>query len=243
MTRLLLMALLVGCGAADDPALPPPDPDGVPTALAAAQPEPLVDLVEDTRELVPGDGLCPLVEVDGPREIWTGGCVMDDGAVVEGVLSRYDGPEGLWIAAEGFSVRAEGELIFAFDGAVETFGEGDLLYVDAAASLCGVGALGCEDGPWSLDLAFSLYPFGSYPAAYDATVSGVIALPGEASTAVEGTWSVDAATCAAEATSGQFALRHRERHAIELNGASSCDGCAAWFVQGVEVGQLCGLGR
>lgn len=241
MKLLAVIALLAGCATAPPAEVVPPDPLPVTDALSAAQPEPLVELVDDTRSVIPVEGDCPAIDADESREVWQGGCTQSDGTVLEGQLVRYDGPEGSWVAAEGFSVRQDGELLLYLDGAIELYGEDDLLSVDAAASLCGVGTP-CADGLVTVDLSFSLYPLVNYPSAYDATVSGVVAMAGDAPTSVDATWSIDDALCATEPVSGLFTLRHGERQALEMDGASRCDGCAGWSVQGLSVGDFCGVG-
>ena len=245
MTRAIPIAaaagLLAGCADVPPVTAVPPDAGVVTDALIGAQPEPLVDLVEDTAAFLPLDAGCPTVELDGDRERFSGGCALADGTEVLGSLTRYDDGDAAWLAGDGFALRQDGETTLFFDGAVELQREGDLLYVEAATTMCGAGSLDCADGVVRLDLSFTLFPVGNYPASYDATVSGVVSVAGEAPIAVEGAWSIDGAACENEPASGIFALRRGEAHALELDGADACDGCAAWAVQGVSAGSFCDI--
>lgn len=240
MGQVLLLVALVGC---DTPEVAPaeaPDASALGPALAAARVEPLVDLVEDPRETLSVEDDCPIVEVlDDQRERWTGGCALSDGTLIDGRLTRYDGPEGAWVAADGFSMRQDGDLLLYLDGAIELYGEGDEVTLDAAASLCGFGAT-CAAGLLTVDLSFTLFPLAHYPATYDATVAGVVGSDGGAPIALDGAWSVDDATCSSEPASGLFTLRRGERQALELDGGVDCDGCVRWSVQGLTVGEYCG---
>lgn len=242
MRLSLPLVLLIGCGSPEPAPLASPDGAALSPALAAARVEPLVDLVEDPREALGVEADCPSVEVlDASRELWIGGCAMSDGTIVSGLLTRYDGPEGAWVAAEGFSMRQDDELLLYLDGAVELTGEGDEVTLDAAASLCGFGGP-CSDGLLTLDLSFTLFPLASYPLTYDATVTGVVASDGGAPIALDGAWSIDEPSCASEPASGLFTLRRGERQALELDGGVDCDGCVRWSVQGLPVGEYCGAG-
>lgn len=242
MARLLIIAAALGGCATNAPgSSAAPDPGVLSATLAASQPEPLVDLVLEPRETLGVEEDCPRVEiVDESRERWLGGCALSDGTVVSGELSRYSGPEGAWIAADGFSMRLDGELILYLDGAVELLEDGDQMTLDAASSLCGVG-LSCAEGIATVDLSFSLFPIATWPVDYDATVTGVVALGGTAPTAVDATWSVDEAVCPSEPVDGLFTMARGERQALSLDGEDDCDGCATWNVQGLAVGEYCGI--
>jgi hypothetical protein len=195
--------------------------------------------VEDPRAVIPTGEGCPGVEIEEAWETWRGGCALSDGTIVEGSLLRYEGPEGTWLAGDGFAVRDGAGLIFFFDGAIELLGAGDLLAVDAAASLCGADG-SCADGVAVVDLSFALYPMADFPWSYDVTVEGAVALDAGAPVAVDGTWSIDEATCAGEPASGLYAIRQGTQQALELDGGRACDSCAVWTVQGLEVGRYCG---
>ncbi len=242
MMRLGFIAgLLVGCGSTAPTDASAPDASVLVTTLAASRPEPLVELVLDPREALGVEDECPrVVEVDETQERWVGGCSLSDGTRVTGELSLYDGPEGAWVAADGFALRQDDELLLYLDGAVELFGDGDQMTLDAAASMCGVG-LSCAEGIATVDLSFSLFPLATWPVDYDATVTGVVALGGTAPTAVDATWSIDEAICASEPVDGLFTLARGERHALTLDGQEDCDGCAIWTIQGLAVGEHCGL--
>lgn len=241
MRLVFALAVLAGCGSPEPSDPSAPDPGTLAPLLAASRPEPLLDLVVDPREALGTELDCPFVEVTlEQQERWTGGCALSDGSTVEGTLTVYNGLEGAWVAADRFAIRLDGELLLYLDGALELVGEGDLVTLDAAASLCGFGS-SCTEGLTTLDLSYSLFPLGSYPALYDATVTGAVAVDGGAATAVDGTWSIDASTCASEPVSGLFTLARGERHALELDGGQRCDGCAPWSVQGLQVGEYCGL--
>ena len=225
----LALAVEPGCPRVD---VVSPDlgPEGVYVDDTAGASSPLLDL-DDTRTDEPG-----------ARELWTGGCTTSDGARVEGTLERRTLGDATWIAADGFTIRRGDDVEVYLDGAVEVFAEGDLLLVEAAASLCGTEGLSCDDGPVSVDLAWSIYPATSYPLAYDATVSGVVGDAGDAATTVQGAWTIDGAACAREPTEGSFALRTTDRHILEVDGSDACDACASWWLRGAAVTPLCGLG-
>jgi len=235
------LALLAGCDGTQPQDRAAPDPKTLAPILSVSRPESLMDLVLDTREALGAEEDCPSVTaMDEGLERWMGGCRLSDGTQVEGELTRYDGPEGVWVAADGFTLRDGAGLALYLDGAVELIGEGDQMTLDVAASLCGVG-LSCDAGVATADLSFILYPLTTWPTNYDASVTGVVALGGSAPTAVDGTWSVDVDQCSSEPVDGIFTLARGERHALTLDGQTDCDGCATWNVQGLQVGEYCGI--
>jgi hypothetical protein len=241
-----VVLLVLGC-ASEAPLLPDPDATMVEEALAATSPDALVELVERTGAYAALDIDCPIIDANedetGIAEAWVGGCALADGRSIEGTLRRFTGEDGAWIAAEEFAVRRDGELDLELRGSIELYEENDLLYIEVAGSLCGGPTWSCEDGPITLDLAYSIYPSSNFPHVYDTTVSGVVAADGAAPISVEGVWSIDDIACASEPASGTIALRRSERQALELDGQTACDGCADWVVQGVDVGPFCGLQR
>lgn len=238
--RTPLLVLLAACGDLEGQDPLPVEAQVLPVVLELTDPEPFVELVDNPRAFIPVEAGCPVIEVDGPLETWTGGCAQSDGTFIEGSLARYDSLDGAWVAASGFAVRAAAETIFALDGAIEVQSEGELLFVDAAAESCGLGDLACEDGPAKVDLAFTIYPLATWPYTYDAILSGVVALPGQPPSDVEASWTQDATRCTSEPTSGLFAVRDEVYHTLEWDGASACDSCANWMIQGVDSGRYCG---
>ncbi len=214
-------------------------------ALRAARPGPLLELADQLTTL-DSSASCPQLEVlefadDGvpTRELWAGGCLLDDGTLVEGMLTIHHMDGERWIAGDGFSMSQDGELELYLDGAIEAIEQDELLLVEAAAAWCGAPDAPCSEGPVTVDLSYSIYPASGFPDAYDVTVSGVVA-PG-APISVEGSWSVDVQTCPIEPTDGAFALQQERRHDLGLDGALQCDGCARWIVQGLAVPAYCGV--
>ena len=251
---LVPVALLMGaCGTVESPsAIGPADASLLREGLAATSPDVWIDLVEDPTDIL-GDTLdCPLYEPLSPlagdaplgevplRERWSGPCFQSDGTRVTGSLERFDDGELTWRAGQGFEMRREGELLFALDGAIELGGQGDLLLVDTTVTASGSPGADCVDGLRTLDLAWTIFPSQGYPDAYDATVSGVVGY-GASPVAIEGTWSIDTASCGTEPASGTIAVDQGWRQYIELDGAEDCDACATWVVKGVEVPEVCGL--
>ena len=157
---------------------------------------------------------------------------------MQGRLERYAGGGAAWIASEGFTVRRDGGLVFALSGAVELQEQGELALLDAAATWCGAAGPACADGPVPVDLAFTIFPLSGYPGAYDGTVTGAVGASSGVAT-VEGAWSVDQSACPVEPASGTFALRAEQRHALVMDGATACDACAAWTVDGMAAPAWC----
>jgi len=238
------LLLLSACGlSGDEPVLSDVDPVVVGDTLETARPEPLMDLIDDPGAMVGGDAGCPRVEILSVEpgvvhEQWHGGCRTQDGTTVRGRLERYDAEGTAWLASEGFTVRRDGVLVFAMSGSVELREQGELALVDAATTWCGGDGPACADGPVPVDLAFTIFPLSGYPAAYDGTVTGAVGVAAGVAT-VEGAWSVDRATCATEHASGTFAIRSDQRHALVMDGASVCDSCAAWTVDGQPAPRWC----
>lgn len=245
MRPLLALLLLPACGVPDlvEPSVEDADPAVLAETLDAARPEPLVELLDDPRALVGDDARCPLVEVLSTEpgvvhERWHGGCRTADGASIQGRLERFDGGGAAWIASEGFTVRRDGGLVFALSGAVELQEQGELALLDAATTWCGGAGPACADGPVPLDLAFTIFPLSGYPSAYDGTVTGAVGATAGVAT-VEGAWSVDLSACPVEPASGTFALRAEQRHGLVMDGATACDACAGWTVDGQPAPAWC----
>lgn len=249
-TRNFSLLLLIGCGA-EQVSHTTPDGAVVERAIRTARPGPLLELPALIRELVPAEPGCPQVEIlesvdDVPtRELWTGGCQLSDGTLIDGSLELVNQLNGAeeWLSGDAFTVTrmvaGDAELELFLDGTLEASEQQDLLLLDAAASWCGGDAAPCADGMVTVDLSYSIYPADGYPDSYDVTVSGVVA-PG-APIAVEGSWSIDLRACPGEPTDGVFALRQGERHDLTLDGSVACDACADWTVQGLPVDDYCGV--
>lgn len=226
---LLGLGLAGGCLPQAEPQAPLASPDAIGAAWSAVQPDGLVELVLSPADTLPGDDGCPILDVVDGVEVWSGGCVMMDGTVVEGSLQRFDGPDGAWVVGDRFTVLSGDGLQLYLDGAVELRGQGELILLDAAATTCGAH-VDCQDGLVSLDLRYSLRLDGQQVA--DAAVRGFVALDDDDPTAVEGAWRVAPERCELEPTDGLFAAQLDQRQALELDGDDACDGCAAWTVQG-----------
>lgn len=242
MQRLLPL-LMLGC-AVEPPPPPPVAPDAglLADALVSIQPGQVLDLVDLARSLVPADEQpatsCPAPTVTDEGQVrWAGRCVMADGTALWGELAWLEADGITWVAAENFRVWRGGSLVLAIDGAIELQEQGDLLMMDAAASFCRDD--GCATGPTIVDLTYTVFPLSDYPDAYDVTVSGAVGT-GDAPISVEGTWSVDALACPTEPASGTIAVRQSEHHVLSVDGATDCDGCGSWVVQGVQVPAWCG---
>ncbi len=267
---LFAPVFLLACGVgADDPVEAEPDDAVLAGALPGLSPQPLVDLAEDPRLQLGVDPQCggpadllladpavdgaptgspsadPLdrlsADPDGPvTEAWSSACDFGPGVELDGSLTWTHGPDGAVLVGDRAVLRRDGVVELALDGAIELLEQGDLLLVDAAASWCGPGGPACDADALTVDLSFSLFPADGYPTAYDVTVSGVVGTV-DSLVSVEGVWSVDDAACPEEPANGVVALRSGERHALELDGAERCDGCAGWSVQGLRAPAWCGL--
>jgi hypothetical protein len=245
--RLFLPALLLSaCGnpaAIDNAILVETSP--LRDTFTAISLEPLVSLVEQPLSLIETQADCPRITVlpsaeNTTHERWQGGCTLADGALVHGELEHFIGPGTEWIAGRDFRIEHGDTLRFGIDGAIEITAADALWLVDAAVALCGTHAWPCDDGVLGLDLAYTIYPAATFPNDYDTTVSGVVATETRTST-LDGAWSVDTQRCAAEPVSGLLSINQGAHHAMTLDGADACDGCAALQVQGLSVPDLCGL--
>lgn len=241
------LLLLAACGPdLEQPLAPLSAPQAVGSSWSSVQPEGLLDFVEDPSRVVPLGLACPVIDVVDGIETWTGGCALLDGTVVEGSLQRFEGPDGSWIEGEQLAVWVDDQLVTWLDGAIQLVEDGDLILLDAAATTCGAH-VDCIDGPVALDLRYTLLPL-DLPSldlglrAYDATVRGFVAPEEGDAAAVEGAWRVDLDVCEGEPVDGIFAVQLTERHTLELDGGSACDGCAERTVQGVSAGAWCDAG-
>jgi len=210
-------------------------------AIEGARPEPLLGWAIDPHAWVDTASGCPMVtqtdQGDGMLEVWEGNCVQPDGTWIEGHLQWFDGPSGAWAAGENFSVTSEDGLQRHLDGAVEIVGDGALWLAEATATACS----DCSNGTLTVDLAFTVFPAEGYPQDYDLTVSGVIAPPEDSGAiVVDGAWSIEDSTCSVEPSRGLFAIQRADHQTITLDGATACDSCAVWTVQGRDAPAYCG---
>jgi hypothetical protein len=246
MRNLLLPILLTACGtSAELSDTVQVDPQPLLDTFSAVQLEPLVGLVEQPAAVIGGQLDCPVVTTiaagnDVTHERWEGGCTLADGSVVLGEFERFDGPDAAWIAGRDFRVEQDGELRFGLDGAIEITPTDSLWLVDAAVAMCGTQTWPCSEGVLGLDLAYTIYPAASFPLDYDTTVSGMISTESNTTT-LDGAWSVDEALCPIEPTVGMLSIHGGGHHAMTLDGALACDGCAGVQVQGLAAPVLCGL--
>lgn len=216
---------------------------GADAALALAE-DPTLDedslLVDTSEQLYPSG-------TPGNATVWAGPCVLPDGAQLHGELRLERTPQGTWLSAEDFEIAEldaiSGDYVPAvqLSGSVELVRQGDLLRLDAGLRGCGVASVPCTEGELSLDLSWSVFPADGLPDAYRATVSGALG-EGDQVTGVEGTWQLDADVCGTEAISGEVALGAFPRQVLAFDGATHCDACADWTVQGQDVAPLCGGG-
>ncbi|NOY27324.1 MAG: hypothetical protein GXP62_15765 [Oligoflexia bacterium] len=244
MPHLVLAAplaslLATACGGTLEPEVAPlASPDEIGATWAAVQPEGLLDLVDATSDAVPQGLACPTFERADGIDTWTGGCSLLDGTVIEGSLRRYEGLDGSWVAGQRFAVIRDDHLELYLDGSVELWDQGELLQLEASATICGA-QVDCADGLVSLDLRYTLRFGEQAPDIADATVRGVVALDGAEPAAVEGAWRLDRQVCAKEPVDGIFAVLLDQRQTLELDGDTACDGCARWTIQGMDAPTWC----
>jgi hypothetical protein len=239
---LTILPLLVGCvlaPAARAPALEAGDLDPAAQAFALLQPTQSLALLEDPALWLPFDGACPeVVPLDG-GERWQGGCSLADGTTILGSLERHLGPGLEWVAGDGLQVLdPAGRSLLQLDGAVELIPNGELIHIDASLSACGL-IQSCDDGPSTVDLAMSIFPFGGYPDRYDLAVEGLVAGPVLEATEVSGAISFDLDACATEPASGNLLLHGGTAWGFDFDGAVACDACASTSLEGLPVGPGC----
>ena len=246
MDRLLAALPVLAVACLPDPGVRPPDPEDVAAvsrAFQAARPEGPLSLALDLELILPDDDTCPILTVDDVdgRDLWTGGCATADGLLVDGSLERYEGDDGVWLAGNRFRVvdAREGETILAIDGAVEVAWYGDLVVLDASLATCGGPGLPCApDGPATVDLALTLYPWSTWPEAYEVTVNGLVDVGDDEPTAVYGTWRSEG-TCVAEPVQGTLALEAGRPFGLAFDGGEACDECALLAVDGLPTAHAC----
>ena len=246
MDRLLPALPLLAAACLPEAGVLPPDPEDVAAvsrAFQAARPEGPLSLALDLELILPDDGACPALAVDESdgREAWTGGCVTADGLVVDGGLERFEGEDVAWMAGNRFRVSdpREGDTLLSIDGAVEVAWYGDLVVLDASLATCGGPGLPCSpDGPATMDLALTLYPWSTYPEAYEVTVNGLVDVGDDEPAAVYGTWRSEDA-CVAEPAEGTLALEAGRPFGLAFDGGQGCDECALLAVDGLPTTRAC----
>lgn len=233
-----LLPVLAACGTAPErPVAPEPPREVEGRAWAAVQPDELLWLVQDPSAILGVDPSCPTLDEAPGRQLWSGGCIRQDGAWVAGRVERLELGDATWLVGEGYSVLgAEGTEVL-FDGALLRSEQGGLWGLDVAARLCGLHT-DCAEGLLGLDLRYSLRSEADGALA-DVAVRGMLALEGQEPVAVEGAWRQDPARCEVEPVSGLLAVQSDGRRTLELDGARSCDGCAAWTTPGASTAVWC----
>ncbi|MBN1335672.1 MAG: hypothetical protein JXB39_06900 [Deltaproteobacteria bacterium] len=229
-----------------DPGVPLPDPEDVAAvsrAFQASRPEGPLSLVLDLPLYLPDDEACPILAVDESdgREVWTGGCFTEDGLLVDGSLERFEGGDTAWMAGNRFRVidPRQGDVLLSIDGAVEVAWYGDLVVLDASLATCGGPGLPCTpDGPATVDLALTLYPWRSYPSSYEVTVNGLVDVAEDEPVAVYGMWRGEE-SCVAEPSQGTLALEAGRPFGLAFDGAVECDECALLAVDGQPTAHAC----
>jgi hypothetical protein len=240
---LLTLPVLGGCLSAPQPELPTLEATELQPATRAfelALPHQALALLDDAALWLPAEPGCPEISVDDDGvEHWLGGCTMADGNILLGSLERFEGPRGAWVAGDGLQlVSLAGGTRLYFDGAVELHAVGEIAGLGAAYSACGL-VRDCELGPATVDLALTLYPSSGVPLRYDVAVDGVV-MAGELDlTEVSGAYSVDLEACPAEPASGSLLLSSDSSWALDFDGATACDGCAAIALEGLPIGPGC----
>lgn len=253
----ILPLALVACGFQDDPfdeEVVVTDDAELLAAVSGLSPEALADTLDDPRAQLGVDPDCdralsplsPEGMGSGPRlddpavEVWSAGCDFARGVELDGMLTWTRADDGVVLVAEDAVLRRDGVVELVLDGVIELAEVGDQLLLDVSASWCGPGGPTCDLDPLTVDLDYSLFPAVGFPQAYDLTVSGLVGTA-DAAISVEGAWSIDEAACLDEPANGVLALRGGVRHALEMDGAERCDGCATHVVQGQRAPDWCAL--
>jgi hypothetical protein len=243
MTRMLVLLLaLSGCGPAAGFVPAEVDPatwDLVADVLGIAQPEPWLEGARHLESLVPSDESCPTLSdvSDADTQRFDGGCLLEDGAFVWGSLVHHEDYASTWVSGDHYSVADAAGVRFGFDGAITVDRDGDMLFVDAAFAACGGPAFACDEGLTTVDLAYTVYPAGSFPGRYDLTVRGVVEPAGDDAVRVQGTWSIDETACELEPIDGLAVIDADRAYSLEFDG--TCDGCARAFVDGLAAQPAC----
>ena len=144
-----------------------------------------------------------------------------------------------WTAGEAFSVIGAEGLERYLDGAVEVTGEDALWLAEATATACAGNT--CAQGAAAVDLSYTIHPAEGYPHDYDLTVSGVVApLEDAGAIVIDGAWSIEDGTCPMEPIQGLIVIQRTDHQTLSLDGATACDACAVWMVQGRDAPAFCG---
>lgn len=242
-SSLAILPLLGGCVFAPQPelsALEPGDFSPAAGAFELALPHQALAFLEPPGLWLPAEPGCPMVSVgiDGV-ERWQGGCTLADGSILLGQLERLEGPVGSWVAGDGLHlISPHGDTLLYLDGAVELEALGELSGIGVATTACGL-VHACDHGPAQADLAFTLYPHSGVPLYYDVAVDGVVSSAALVPTVVSGAYSVDLDACASEPASGSLLLDGAHPWAVDFDGATACDGCAALALEGLPIGSGC----
>ena len=236
--------LLIACNVNEE--IPPNERDlsEVGDLVEAVQPHKVMSLALDPEgTLQLGDVTCrDPIDEDEDTVSWSGPCLLDDGALLEGELTQHSTSKGVLLSAENLTISQGDRTEVMLSGAIELKRRDDLVQLDVSVQGCGTVGPSCDSlaqgGSFGIDLDFSLYPADTFPSVYSATVSGAVGRT-DAIVGVEGTWQVDTDQCAIEATDGTLAFGTYPRQTLELDGATGCDGCAGWRIEGLEVPDLC----
>ena len=110
--------------------------------------------------------------------------------------------------------------------------------IDAAATTCSTLGRNCAVGTVSVDLALTVFPAETYPVNYDVTVSGVVTTD-TSPIVFDGAWSIDRTVCGIEPTEGMVAIQRGTHQSLQLDGATACDACAEWVLQGRPAPAYC----
>lgn len=247
MSRLLSVPLLLAIGCAVDPTpVTERDEETVSALLDAMDVHRAVSLAlqpEDTLELGTrcrvDDALLPEHLPPGTMR-WAGPCILDDGALFEGILTHSPTDSGSLLSAEGVQIGSADELEVSLSGAIEVIRVDDLLQLQVSVQACGTLGPACfSDAPTvGLDLDYSIFPMPTYPADYSVSVSGAVDSAGSF-VSIEGAWHTFSEQCDAEPHVGSVALGTFPRQTLTMEGDARCDSCVEWRVEGVEVAPFC----
>lgn len=226
----MLLALLACATTPSDSDVQAFDDEAVAKVLELSRPDAALGLLDGMTRTVDSE-LCP-VDVfddgDGLREVWAS-C---PGGAHLGSLDRYEDDGMAWLEARRIAV-VHGDEAFRMDGAVEHVVDEELTTLEMAATLCGDGWGDCAE-PLQVDLSWTILARDDVD---EVLVSGTLMSPDLGPVELEGTWTLDAADCPSEPVRGLLQVEGARVQAFEFDGA--CDGCAAWSVDGEDLGAFC----